>query len=333
MSKVKITDIAKESGVSLTTVSRYFNHPELLSQETQDKIKAAIKELNYQQDNLARILVTGESNLVGVIFPHLHLSFYTELLNQLVKYSKEKGYNLIVYTSNNSREEEMQLIQNLLSYRIKGLILLSHLLSAEDIEKLPVPVISIERPGGNFKQINNDNFTGGKLAATLLIRNGCEVFIHINNNFREDWPSFKRILGFEYEVRNLYYERFIENDFTDTYMPQARESMKRLVQHITTKYAGKKIGVFCSNDDIAGLFESQCIKQGIDIPNSIELIGYDNSPASNYAIHPITSIDQNISLMAQIAIQSLENYIPYESMVPATLIEKETTSHLGDRGK
>ncbi|MCI7098000.1 MAG: hypothetical protein MR966_03600 [Lachnospiraceae bacterium] len=54
-----------------------------MSQETQDKIKAAIKELNYQQDNLARILVTGESNLVGVIFPHLHLSFYTELLNFL----------------------------------------------------------------------------------------------------------------------------------------------------------------------------------------------------------------------------------------------------------
>ena len=92
MSKVKITDIAERSGVSLTTVSRYFNHPELLSQETQNKIKTAIQELNYQQDNLARILVTGESNLVGVIFPHLHLSFYTELLNQLVKYGKEKGY-------------------------------------------------------------------------------------------------------------------------------------------------------------------------------------------------------------------------------------------------
>ena len=210
MSKVKITDIAERSGVSMTTVSRYFNHPELISQTTQDKIKTAIKELNYQQDNLARILVTGESNLVGVIFPHLHLSFYTELLNQLIKYGKEKGYNLIVYTSNDSREEELQLIQNLISYRIKGLILLSHLLSAQDIENLPVPVISIERVGGNFKQINNDNFTGGKLAANLLIRNNCEVFIHINNDFREDWPSFKRILGFEYEVKDLCYERFMK---------------------------------------------------------------------------------------------------------------------------
>lgn len=327
MNKVKITDIAKKSGVSLTTVSRYFNHPELLSPETQNKIKTTIKDLNYSQDNLARILVTGQSNLVGVIFPHLHLSFYTELLNQLVKYGKEKGYSFIIYTSNNSKDEEMKLIQNLISYRIKGLILLSHLLSPQEIESLPVPVISIERAGGNFKQINNDNFTGGKLAANLLIRNGCEVFIHINNDFKEDWPSFKRILGFEYEVRNLPYERFIQTDLTDPYMPAATKAMQTLVTHIISKYAGKKLGVFCSNDDIASLFERQCIKKGISIPETVELIGYDNSPGSNNAIQPITSIDQNISLMAQIAIQALDNYIPCESMVPATLIEKETTSH------
>lgn len=326
MSKVKITDIAERSGVSLTTVSRYFNHPELLSKETQDKIQSAIKELNYQQDNLARILVTGQSNLVGVIFPHLHLSFYTELLNQLILHSKENGYSLIVYTSDNSREEELQLIQTLLSYRIKGLILLSHLLSSSDIETLPVPVITIERAGGNFKQINNDNFNGGKLAANLLIQNGCEVFIHINNDFRETWPSFKRILGFEYEIRDLCYERFIVKEFTDPYTPKALEHMKELIQNIMTKYAGKKIGIFCSNDNIANLVEHQCIKSGISIPDTIEIIGYDNSPVSDYAVYPITSIDQNISLMAQIAIQSLENYIPCESMVPATLIEKETTT-------
>lgn len=326
MSKAKIADIAEHSGVSLTTVSRYFNHPELLSQETQAKIKKSIQELNYQQDNLARILVTGESNLVGVIFPHLHLSFYSELLNQLIKFGKEQGYSLIVYTSNNSREEELQLIRNLISYRIKGLILLSHLLSPEDIEALPVPVISIERVGGNYLQINNDNFTGGKLAAQLLIRNKCEVFIHINDDFREDWPSFKRILGFEYELKDLCYERFIENDFTDPYLPKAAESMDKLVRHIISKYAGKKIGVFCSNDDIANLFERYCIKNKIPIPDTVELIGYDNSPVSNYTVLPITSIAQNISLMAQIAIQSLDNYIPYESMVPAALIEKDTTT-------
>lgn len=324
MNKVKITDIARQSNVSPTTVSRYFNHPELLSPETQTKIQTAIQKLNYQQDHLARILVTGESNLVGVIFPHLHLSFYTELLNQLIKYGKEKGYHLIVYTSNNT-EEELQLIQNLISYRIKGLILLSHLLTPQQIESLPVPVITIERTGGNYKQINNDNFTGGKLAADLLIQNNCEVFIHINNDYQESWPSFKRILGFEFAVKDRCYERLIENNFTDPYTAEAKRTMQKVIQYILNKYPNKKIGVFCSNDDIANLFERECIKQKLDLPNTVKLIGYDNSPVSNYAAYPITSIDQNISLMAQIAIQSLENYIPCETIVPATMIRKDTT--------
>lgn len=325
MDKVKITDIAKQSNVSPTTVSRYFNHPELLSQETQNKIQDTIQKLNYKQDHLARILVTGESNLVGVIFPHLHLSFYTELLNQLIKYAKEKGYNLIIYTSNNSKAEELQLIQNLMSYRIKGLILLSHLLSPQEIEELSVPVITIERTGGNYKQINNDNFTGGKLAAELLIQNNCDVFIHINNDYQESWPSFKRILGFEFGIKDRCYERFIENGFTDPYTSKAERTMQKVVRHLLNKYPGKKIGVFCSNDDIASLFERECIKQDLDLPNTIKLIGYDNSPVSNYAVYPITSIDQNISLMAQVAIQSLDNYIPCETIVPAILVKKRTT--------
>lgn len=328
INKVKITDIAQKSGVSPTTVSRYFNHPDLISLSTQTKIQSAIKELNYSQDNLARILVTGESNLVGIIFPHLHLSFYTELLNQLIKQGKKKGYNFIVYTSNDSKEEEQKLIQNLISYRIKGLILLSHLLSAEDIEQLTVPVIAIERSGGKFKQINSDNFTGGQLAGNLLIKNDCQVFLHINNGFHEDWPSFKRILGFEYTVKKFPYELFIEKDFTDPYTSKAAKAMEKLVQHICQKYNGKKLGVFCSNDDIANLFERACIKNGISIPDTVELVGYDNSPVSTYAVYPISSIEQNISLMAQIAIQSLEDYIPYESMVPANLIEKETTTRI-----
>ena len=160
----------------------------------------------------------------------------------------------------------------------------------------------------------------------MLIRNGCEVFIHINNDFREDWPSFKRILGFEYEVRNLPYERFIQTDLTDPYMPLPQKQWKIWLLILPQSMPAKNWACSVPMMTLAGLFERQCIKKGISIPETVELIGYDNSPGSNNAILPITSVDQNISLMAQIAIQSLDNYIPYESMVPAALIEKETTS-------
>lgn len=325
MDKVGIKEIAEKSGVSLATVSRYFNKPELLSPKTKQKIQAAIKELNYSQDNVARILVTGKSNLVGVIFPQLHLSFYTELLNQLIKLGEEKDYSFIVYTSRDTKEEELNMIEMLKSYRVKGIILLSHILSPDEIEKLDVPIISIERSGGNYCQINNDNYTGGKLAGDKLMDDGCEVFVHLNNGYHEDWPSFKRIVGFEFTVRNKLHETIINEDLTDPYSEAATIAISSIMDNIVKKYSGKKIGVFCSNDDIANILQRDCIRRGLKIPEEIEIIGYDNSPVSNYAIYPITSIDQNIPLMATIAINSLETYIPHENVVSATLIEKKTT--------
>lgn len=326
MNRVKIGDIAKYSGVSLTTVSRYFNKPELLSQATRNKIESAVKQLNYSQDHLARILVTGKSNLVGIIFPHLRLGFYTELLNQLIEHGKAKGYNFIVYTSEESEDAERELIRQLISYRIKGLILLSHLLPSHEIEKLEIPVITVERAGGQFMQINNDNFAGGKLAGELLVRNKCEQFIHINDGYYENWPSFKRILGFEYAVNGHPYERIVDTTYTNPHGSEATSKMQELLQTFIQKHAKKKLGIFCSNDDIANLVEKQCIKLGIAIPDTIELIGYDNSPVSASAVYPITSVEQNIPLIAQIALDVLDNYKPYESIVPARLVQKETTT-------
>lgn len=325
MDKVGIKEIAEKSGVSLATVSRYFNKQELLSDKTKDKIRAAIKELNYSQDNVARILVTGKSNLVGVIFPQLHLSFYTELLNQLIRAGETKDYSFIVYTSRDTKEEEMKLINMLKSYRVKGIILLSHILSPSDIEKLDVPIISIERSGGEYCQINNDNYTGGKLAGDKLIADGCEVFVHINNGYYEDWPSFKRIVGFEFAVKDKVNETIINKDLTDPYSEVAIEAISLIVDKLFKKYPNKKLGIFCSNDDIATTLQRDCIRKNVTIPEEVEIIGYDNSPVSNNAIYPITSIDQNIPLMATIAVNSLETYIPHENVVSATLVEKNTT--------
>lgn len=331
MNRVKLEDIADLSGVSITTVSRYFNKPEKISLKTRERIEDSIKTLNYTRDNFAKMLSTGESNLIGIILPSLHLSFYSEFLYSTINYCKEKDYIVIVYTSDTSAEEEKQLINSLLSYRIKGLILLSHMLSPAEIEDLTLPVITIERTGGNYKQINSDNFTGGRLAAELLIKNGCDVFVHINNGLHIDWPSFKRILGFELLLQNLTYEKFIEDGLTNTFTDIAFKKMTEILNSITTSYPNKKIGVFCSNDNIANLLQKVCLINHVSIPEQIEIIGYDNAPISDMSPMPITSISQNINLMTKIAVDSIDNYNRIESIIPATLVEKTTTSKFNNK--
>ncbi len=331
MNRVKLEDIASLSGVSITTVSRYFNKPNKISLKTRERIEDSIKTLNYTKDNFAKMLSTGESSLIGIILPSLHLSFYSEFLYSTINYCKEKDYNVIVYTSDSSSEEEKNLINSLLSYRIRGLILLSHMLSPAEIEELTVPVITIERTGGNYKQINSDNFTGGRLAAELLIKNKCEVFIHINNGLHIDWPSYKRILGFELLLQNLTYEKFIEEDLTNTLSDIAFEKMTEILNSIITSYPNKKIGVFCSNDNIANLLQKVCLVNHVNIPEQIEIIGYDNAPISDISPLPITSVSQNINLMAKIAVDSIDNYDRIESIIPATLVEKATTTKFNNK--
>ena len=186
--RVNIKDIASACDISISTVSRYFNNPALLSDATRRKIEQKLKELNFQPAWSMQMPETPTSNLIVVVFPHLQFGFYTELLNQLIETGKEKGYHFIPYTSGKSKKEELAAIRALCQYHPKGLILLSPLLEEEDIAGLSIPVITIERSGGNFMQINSDNFTGGKLAAELLLKNNCEVFIHINNGYSTIWP-------------------------------------------------------------------------------------------------------------------------------------------------
>ena len=323
--KINIRDIASACDISPATVSRYFNNPGLLSDSTRRKIEQKLKELNFQPGWSMQIQEDHTTNLIIVILPHLQFGFYTELLNQLIEISKEKGYHMIPYTSEKSKKEELSAIHALCQYRPRGIILLSPLLEGEDIAALPVPVITIERSGGNFMQINSDNFTGGKLAAELLLKNKCEVFVHINNGYSTIWPSFKRIVGFECLMEGQAYERIIRPELSEPFLPIATQTMDEIVRDLLTKYKGKRWGVFCSNDDIARLFEQQCVLKHLLIPVEVEIIGYDNSPISECAIYPITSVAQNIQLMAQLAMDGFDNYIPCETIVPNTLIEKYTT--------
>ena len=325
--KINIRDIASACDISPATVSRYFNNPSLLSESTRKKIEQKLKELNFQPGWSMQIQEDHTTNLIIVILPHLQFGFYTELLNQLIEIGKEKGYHMIPYTSEKSKSEELAAIHALCRYLPKGIILLSQLLDAEDITHLPVPVITIERSGGNFMQINSDNFTGGKLAAELLLQNHCEVFVHINNGYSTIWPSFKRIVGFECLMEGQTYERIIRPELSEPFLPIAVQAMEQIVDDLLSKYRGKRLGVFCSNDDIARLFEQQCVLKHLLIPDEAEIIGYDNSPISECAIYPITSVAQNIQLMARLAVDGFDNYIPCETIVPNTLIKKFTTTN------
>ena len=190
MSKKKVTfaDIAKYTGFSKTTISRYFNDPDSLTLENQEKIAKALDELDYQENKLAKVLANGKSEFVGIIIPNLYLHYYSEMLNQLLSSYTDYHYKFLVFVSSDQKELEQQYLDELMAYKIEGLIVLSHTFPSEKLASYHIPIVAIEREAEHICSVNTDNYMGAVQAATLLIRNQCEILIHVNVPVPKQFP-------------------------------------------------------------------------------------------------------------------------------------------------
>ena len=126
MSKKQVTfaDIAAYTHFSKTTISRYFNHPDSLTLENQEKFLRPLIPLAIKKINFAKVLANGKSEFIGIIIPNLYLHYYSEMLTQLLSSYSDYHYKFLVFASEHGAEEEQQYIEELLSYQIEGLIVL-----------------------------------------------------------------------------------------------------------------------------------------------------------------------------------------------------------------
>ena len=80
--KITFNDIAKKTNFSKTTISRYFNNPDSLTEESKKKIENALVELDYKENKVARSLANGKTEMIGIIIPDLFLHYYSQLIYQ-----------------------------------------------------------------------------------------------------------------------------------------------------------------------------------------------------------------------------------------------------------
>ena len=199
MAKKNVTfaDIAAYTGFSKTTISRYFNNPDSITVENQEKIANALEILNYKENKLARVMANGKTEMVGVIIPNLYMHYYSDMLNHIISTYEKYGYKFIVFAGNEDAEVERQYIQELLAYKTEGLIILSHTLSSKELSEYHIPIVTIEREDEYVCSVNTDNYMGGMQAATILAKSGCDILIHANADFPSNIPAYGRIQGFQ----------------------------------------------------------------------------------------------------------------------------------------
>ena len=340
MGKKNITfsDIAKYTGFSKTTISRYFNNPDSLTLENQQIIADALEKLNYKENKVARILANGKTEFIGVIIPNLYMHYYSEVLNQILKTYETFGYKFLVFTGDDQETNERKYIQELLSYKIEGMIILSHTIPSRELASYNIPIVTIEREDQYVSSVNTDNYMGGVQATSLLAKTGADVLIHINAEFSSQIPSYGRIKGFtdickEYQIPH----ELILTDTGHSY-EETSQILKNLIDDIDIRYTGKTKGIFLPNDTFANIVLHHLIRRYGKLPDDYKLIGFDDSPVSREAIVPISTIGQQIDKIASAAMEILNVQIkeshkrkpalssePVHQIIPPVLIHRETT--------
>ncbi len=340
MSKKKVTfdDIAKYTNFSKTTISRYFNNPDSLTVENQEIIAQALVDLDYQENKLAKVLANGKSEFIGVIIPNLFYHYYAEMLNQILKTYETFGYKFLVFVSTDNEETERKYIQELLAYKIEGMIILSHTIPSRELAACNIPIVTIEREDRYVNSVNTDNYMGAVQATSLLAKSSCDILLHINSDVPETIPSYGRILGFgdicrEYRIEHELILQNLGKSYKET-----EDCMQKIFEYIKNKYPGKNKGLFMANDTHASIMLNIIFREYGTLPDEYCIIGFDDSPIAEEAIIPISTVGQQIDKIAHEAVSLLveqmnelkkrrpkpQNEIIHKKITPV-LVRRETT--------
>lgn len=336
--RVTFDDIAKYTGFSKTTISRYFNAPDSLTLENQETISKALVELDYRENKVGRILANGKTEFIGIIVPNLNNHYYSEMLNQILLTYEHFGYKFLVFIGNEQEATERQYIQELLAYNIEGLIVLSYTLSSKELAGLQIPVVTIEREDQYVCSVNTDNYMGGIQATSLLAKHNCDVLIHINSPIPPEIPAYGRISGFlDLCKEKRLNHRVIYKTFGNTY-EQMQKGLEETLEELEASYPGQKKGIFISGDTQANVFLNLVIKKYGFLPDDYLIVGFDDSPISREAVIPISTVGQHIHKIAYEAVSLLVEQMneqkkrkpaalkePIHKVVTPILLRRETT--------
>ena len=226
------------------------------------------------------------------------------------------------FIGNENEEIERQYIRELMAYKIEGLIILSHTIPSRELADLKVPIVTIEREDTYVSSVNTDNYMGGIQAVSLLAKHGCDVLIHINTPTPESVPAYGRIRGFEDFCRDhqLPHEIFLRN--LGQHYEEDQRTLQEILSILEEKYQGKKKGIFVTNDTHANTLLNLLIRRYGKLPPDYYIIGFDNSPVSQEAVFPISTIGQQIDKISHEAVRLLvEQMNEQKKRKPAPLTE------------
>lgn len=288
---MKMSDVAKLAGVSPATVSRVLRQPDLVNQQTRERVLGVIEELNYQPHMIASQFRTRETKTILVVVPDITNPFFSQVLRGIEHTAVDNGYKVILGDSENNIDREREFIDLLFQKQADGMLLLTArmdqlkleqianqfpmVLACEYTESLDVPTVSI------------DNISSARKLTEHLIKLGHTKIAHITGPM-DVILSRDRLRGFQQAM--MSHDLPIESSFIQESQYGLKSGYNQMIKLLSLEQLPSAVFVF--NDEMA-IGAIKAVKDsGMKVPEDIAVVGFDNLELSSIVEPTITTIDQ-----------------------------------------
>ena len=305
-SNVTIIDVAREAGVSNSTVSRVVNNSDLVKPETREKVLNAMMRLGYVVNQQARSLRGGRSQVVGLLVPDVGNSYIGEIIRGIDTELAANQYDLMLYTTHRRKTKESTYVATITRGLTDGLLLLlptnvQAYMDSLQAQQFPHVLIDYQAvDNSQTSTIQSTNWQGAYDATQYLIGLGHRRIGYIIG-LKEMQCSLDRLDGYRAALanHNIPFDPALiyEGDF---YLPEGFEAASTFLDLPSPPTA-----IFAAND-LSALGVMEAVRnRGLRIPEDISVIGFDDIPEA-VQVHPnLTTVRQPLEDMGRLAVRLL----------------------------
>lgn len=312
MSKT-IYDIARLSGVSVSTVSRVLNNNYPVSRETREKVERVVEAYGFTPNAIAKSLITKTTFNLGVVVPGITNLFFPSVVEEIQRNLADKGFIISLFTTEGNPEIEKSVINSIISRRMDGIFIIDP--SVENLENgylsgvsRSTPTILIhgktDRTSLNFISYNEE--AGTREALNYLKDLGHEEILFIRGDKSLSYDLREEIYEAFIEENGLKYSRvmFVGKGNTAGVVSETESRIRSWVFEGMDATA-----VLACNDLMAVGALNGLIKEGVRVPEDVSIIGFDNTLVSEISNPGLTTIDIDVKYIGEKAAQNMMNMI------------------------
>lgn len=323
-----IKDLARATGLNISTVSRALNGQTGVSEQTRRKILSVARRMNYQRNTLASGLITKRTKTIGLILADIRNPFSAELARGVEDAAFGADYEVIFCNSDLDPDKELRYVRSLIEKRVDGMLINC---VADGTFKLRqnIPVVFFNRPvrRRDISEVTADNYEGGLLAAQHLIELGHTRIAHLTGG-RSHLNLGERCRGFIKALRaaGLKPVAILRG-------PHSYRGGYELCVQLLRRSGKRPTALFCGNDFMAigamrALREAQ-----LNVPEDVAIVGFDDIEIAEMLATPLTTVYQPKYEMGQAAVRILLRHLaerdafrPEHVVLPTRLVVRASTN-------